>query len=222
MTGSSGTPVSAAAATEAISDPWRVLADTLYAAYKTGGMVKGGEFVAAIIDAAEAVQHHPDVELRYGSVHLALTTHSANALTEADVALANTISAIAADLGIEPLSAPPARFELGIDALDISAVKPFWKAVLGYRDEPEETSVDLADPAGILPGVWFQQMDEPRPQRNRVHVDLWVPHDVVEDRIAAAVDAGGSLVTDEFAPEWWVLADPEGNEICLCTWQNRD
>ncbi|NED69488.1 4a-hydroxytetrahydrobiopterin dehydratase, partial [Streptomyces sp. SID10244] len=117
MTGSSGTPVSAAAATEAISDPWRVLADTLYAAYKTGGMVKGGEFVAAIIDAAEAVQHHPDVELRYGSVHLALTTHSANALTEADVALANTISAIAADLGIEPLSAPPARFELGIDAL---------------------------------------------------------------------------------------------------------
>ncbi|MYR08088.1 pterin-4-alpha-carbinolamine dehydratase [Gordonia sp. SID5947] len=222
MTGSSGTPVSAAAATEALSEPWRVLADTVCAAYKTGGMVKGGEFVAKIIDAAEAVQHHPDIELRYGSVHLVLTTHSAHRLTEADVGLANTISAIAADLDLQPLPAPPARFDLAVDALDIAGVRPFWKAVLGYRDEPENPHIDLTDPAGILPGIWFQQMGEARTERNRLHVDLWVPHDVVEDRIAAAVDAGGQLVTDEFAPEWWVLADPEGNEVCLCTWQNRD
>ncbi len=222
MTGSTGTPVSAAAATEAISDPWRVLADALYAAYKTGNMVRGGEFVTRIIEAAEAVGHHPDVDLRYGSVHLVLTTHSAHALTEADVALANTIAAIALDLGLEPLAAPPARFELAIDALDIEKIRPFWKAVLGYRDEPEQTSVDLSDPAGRLPGVWFQQMDEPRPQRSRMHVDLWMPHDAVADRIAAAVDAGGQLLTDEYAPSFWVLADAEGNEICLCTWQERD
>jgi 4a-hydroxytetrahydrobiopterin dehydratase len=222
MTGSTGTPVSGAQATEALSEPWRVLADTVYAAYKTGGMVKGGEFVAKIIDAAEAVQHHPDIDLRYGSVHLALTTHSAKKLTEADVALANAIAGIAADLDLEPLPAPPGRFDLAIDALDISAIRPFWLAVLGYQDEPDNPHIDLTDPAGILPGVWFQQMDEPRPQRSRMHVDLWVPHDVVDERIVAAVDAGGTLVTDEFAPEWWVLADVEGNEICLCTWQNRD
>ncbi|MGV9712657.1 VOC family protein [Gordonia sp. NPDC003424] len=222
MTGSTGTPVSAAAATEVLSDPWRVLADTLYAAFKTGNMVRGGEFVAKIIDAAEAAGHHPDVDLRYGSVHLAVTTHSAHRLTEADVALANAIAAIATDLELAPLPAPPARFELAIDALDVAAIRPFWKAVLGYRDEPEETSVDLSDPAGILPGVWFQQMDEPRPQRSRIHVDLWVPHDVVQDRIAAALDADGQLLTDEYAPSFWVLADQEGNEICLCTWQERE
>ncbi|MEE3851534.1 VOC family protein [Gordonia sp. LSe1-13] len=222
MTGSSGTPVSAAAATEALSDPWRVMADTAYAAFRTKNMVRGGEFVAKIIEAAEAAGHHPDVELRYGSVHLALTTHSAHRLTEADVALANQISAIASDLDLEPAAAPPARFELGIDALDIDKVRPFWKAVLGYDDEPEETSMDLSDGAGILPSVWFQQMDEPRPERNRVHVDLWVPHDVVEERIVAAIGAGGSLVSDEFAPEWYVLADAEGNEICLCTWRGRE
>ncbi|WP_412753780.1 VOC family protein [Krasilnikovia sp. M28-CT-15] len=34
--------------------------------------------------------------------------------------------------------------------------------------------------------------------------------------------AGGRLVSDERAPAYWVLADPEGNKICLCTWQNRD
>ncbi|MFW0793647.1 VOC family protein [Gordonia sp. CPCC 205515] len=222
MTGSTGTPVSAAAATEALSDPWRVLAGTLYAAYKTGNMVRGGEFVAKIIDAAEAAGHHPDVELRYGSVHLALTTHSAHRLTEADVMLANALAAIAVDLDIAPLDAPPSRFELAIDALDIAKIRPFWKAVLGYQDEPEETSIDLSDPAGILPGVWFQQMGEPRPQRSRMHVDLWVPHDVIQDRIAAALDTDGQLLTDEYAPSFWVLADPEGNEICLCTWQERD
>jgi 4a-hydroxytetrahydrobiopterin dehydratase len=55
-----------------------------------------------------------------------------------------------------------------------------------------------------------------------MHVDLWLPHDVVADRMAAALDAGGRLVTDEHAPEFWVLADAEGNEICLCTWQERE
>jgi 4a-hydroxytetrahydrobiopterin dehydratase len=62
-------------------------------------------------------------------------------------------------------------------------------------------------------------MDEARPQRNRIHLDLDVAVDVVERRVADALAAGGRLVTDAFAPSWWVLADPEGNEICLCTWR---
>jgi 4a-hydroxytetrahydrobiopterin dehydratase len=70
--------------------------------------------------------------------------------------------------------------------------------------------------------VWFQQMDEPRPQRNRIHFDIDVPHDEVEERLVAALGAGGTLVSDGQAPAFWVLADAEGNEACLCTWQNRD
>ncbi|MFW0786600.1 VOC family protein [Gordonia sp. CPCC 206044] len=221
MSGSNPTPVSAAAATGEVSEPWRVLCDTLHAAYQTGNMVRGGEFVAKVIDAAEAAGHHPDIDLRYGSVHLALTTHSAHRLTDADVALANAIAAIADHMGLDATAAPPGRFEVAIDALDIARIRPFWKAVLGYRDEPEGGPVDLTDPAGILPAIWFQQMDEPRPQRSRVHVDFWVPHDLVQERVATAVEAGGHLVTDEFAPTWWVLADAEDNEICLCAWPER-
>ena len=41
--------------------------------------------------------------------------------------------------------------------------------------------------------MFFQQLDEPRQQRNRIHVDLFVPHDLAEARVAAAVAAGGSL-----------------------------
>jgi len=62
-------------------------------------------------------------------------------------------------------------------------------------------------------------MDAPRPQRNRIHIDVWVPHDQAEVRVAAAIAAGGHLVTDRYAPSWWTLADTEGNEADVCTWQ---
>lgn len=43
-----------------------------------------------------------------------------------------------------------------------------------------------------------------------------------EPRIAATIAAGGHLVTDEHAPAWWMLADAEGNEVCVSTWMGRD
>jgi 4a-hydroxytetrahydrobiopterin dehydratase len=65
-------------------------------------------------------------------------------------------------------------------------------------------------------------MDAPRPHRNRIHVDVVVPHDVAPQRLADALAAGGTLRSDREAPAFWVLADPEGNEACICTWQNRE
>ena len=49
-----------------------------------------------------------------------------------------------------------------------------------------------------------------------------VPHDQAESRVAAAIAAGGHLVSDTQAPAFWVVADAEGNEVCVCTWQDRD
>lgn len=212
--------MTAAQASAVVADPWRVIADSLRAAYRTDSMVLGAQFITKVVDAAEQADHHPDIELRYGCVYLTLTTHSAQRLTQADVALADTITEIAATMGL--VAVPPAeKFELAIDALDIAAIRPFWKTILGYRDGPNDELAELTDPGGLLPPVWFQQMEEPRPQRSRMHVDLWIPHDAVDERIAAAVAAGGRLLTDEYAPAFWVLADSEGNEICLCTWQGR-
>ncbi len=87
------------------------------------------------------------------------------------------------------------------------------------QDGPQDA---LADPAGPLPAVWFQQMDAPRPQRNRIHFDITVAHDEAEARVAAALAAGGRLVDASHARSFWVLADAEGNEACVCTWQDRD
>ena len=114
--------------------------------------------------------------------------------------------------------------EVAIDALHIAAVRPFWKAITDYVDEPgpSDLSDGLIDPFGRGPAIWFQQMDAPRPQRNRIHLDIDVPHEAALARIDAAIAAGGTLLSDEAAPAFWVLADPEGNEACICTWQGRD
>ena len=113
--------------------------------------------------------------------------------------------------------------EIGIDALDAAAIRPFWQAVLGYADEPGTGPTGgLVDPLGQGPAVWFQQMDAPRPQRNRIHLDVSVPHDEAPARIAATLAAGGTISYDAEAPAFWVLADAEGNEACITTWQGRD
>jgi 4a-hydroxytetrahydrobiopterin dehydratase len=203
---------------------WRVVLDRLHATFATGSFGAGVELVRRIGAAADAADHHPDVDLRYPAVHVALVSHDARGLTTRDVALAARISAIADELGVAGSPGAPQELEIAVDALDVPAVVPFWRAVLGYEDEPapaDDASPALVDPAGRGPAVWFQQMDAPRPQRNRIHVDVSVPHDVAEERVRAALAAGGRLVSDANAPAWWVLADPEGNEACVTTWQGR-
>jgi 4a-hydroxytetrahydrobiopterin dehydratase len=57
-------------------------------------------FVNAVADAAEAADHHPDIELRrYKRVTLTLTTHAAKAVTRRDVELASEIDRRAARIG---------------------------------------------------------------------------------------------------------------------------
>ena len=55
-----------------------------------------------------------------------------------------------------------------------------------------------------------------------MHFGCWVPADLAEARVQAALAAGGTLVTDEFAPDWWVLADREGNEADIATALGRE
>lgn len=56
----------------------------------------------------------------------------------------------------------------------------------------------------------------------QIHIDIYVPHDQAEARVAAAIAAGGHVVSDENAPGWWTLADAEGNEVDVASWPDRD
>jgi 4a-hydroxytetrahydrobiopterin dehydratase len=205
---------------------WRYALGRVEASYRCGTFVDATALAAGIAAAAERAGHHPDLDVRYPDrLHVSLTTHANDAVTNLDVDLAGEISALAAAAGAISEPSAAQALEVAIDAIDIEAVRPFWKAVLGYVEAPARPDgrvVAIVDPVRIGPAFWFQQMDEPRLQRNRIHIDVTVPHDVAEARIADALEAGGTLVSDRRARAFWILADPEGNEACICTWQDRD
>jgi len=198
---------------------WRVVRDDASTHFRTGSFAAGVALVNAIGRLADDANHHADVDLRPDGVTVRLRTESVGGLSEREVVLARQISDAARELGVPVDLTGLQIVQVAIDALVIPDVLPFWRAVLGYREVDDE---DLIDPHFQGPPLWFQQMDAPRPQRNRIHIDVYVPHDQAEARVAAAIAAGGHLVSDENAPGWWTLADAEGNEVDVASWPDRD
>ncbi len=200
---------------------WANLVGGLQTRIPTPDFATGLRLVDAIGAAAEEMDHHPDLDLRYTHVDVRLTSHDARGVTDRDVRLARTISSLGADAGLELECASVARLELGLDTPAAETVLPFWRAVLAMETVSAEGWDDeLRDPYAVLPAVWFQRSGSEEP-RQRWHPDIWLDPAQVQPRIDAALAAGGTLVSDEHAPSFWVLADPEGNKVCLCTWQER-
>jgi 4a-hydroxytetrahydrobiopterin dehydratase len=193
-------------------EDWRCLYHLASAYFRTGSLPAGialVEEIGRLVDRDE--QEHLNLDLRHAGVTVSLSRR--------DISLARRISAAARALGIPADPTAVQLINVTLDAAVASDVLPFWQALLGYRQIGDDY---LADPARRGPGFGLQPMATARPQRNRMHVDIAVPHDLAEGRIAAAVAAGGRVVSDEHAPKWWVLADPEGNEACIATWVGRE
>jgi 4a-hydroxytetrahydrobiopterin dehydratase len=206
---------------------WRYILGTVRTHVVTGSLEASADFAIRVAE-LRGSDGHVLLDLRDDRVVITVRTIEADWVMPADIELASEITHLARALGLattfdgEPR--PTQIIEIAIDALDIGAIRPFWKAVLGYVDEtaPSGAPNALIDPLFQGPAVWFQQMDAPRPQRNRIHFDVSVPHDEAQSRIAATLAAGGRITYDAEAPAFWVLADPEGNEACVTTWQGRD
>jgi hypothetical protein len=100
--------------------------------------------------------------------------------------------------------------------------------LLGYEYDPrsEDGVTDIYDPRRLNVPIFFQHIDESevarRKQRNRIHVDVYVPDDQAQARIDVALAGGGRVVYDDDAPEWWTLADPEGNEVDIAVIPGRE
>jgi 4a-hydroxytetrahydrobiopterin dehydratase len=172
--------------------------------------------VSAVGEVAEQANHHPDIDIRWRKVTFTLSTHSAGGVTDLDVQLADRILGLAAATGATVID-PPDRIEIALDALDADAIRPFWRAGLGYAEVEVDGELELHHPDGAGPVLWFQKMDPPRPGRGRFHLDVHVTAEQAPRRLEEAIAAGGRLVTDAYAPRWWVLADDEGNEMCITT-----
>ncbi len=207
---------------EAGLDDWRKLAQAMHTRYRISDFTLGAAFVTAVAEAAEAADHHPDVKMTYGVVDVSLCTHDKGYwVTQKDLDLAATISGIARDLGLDAEPAAVTQLELALDTADEDTVSPFWSALL--TGEPGNKIRDTVfDPTGRVPALWFQGTDEHERPRQRWHFDLWLAAESAEERIAAAVAAGGTVLDDGQAPAFTVLADPDGNRVCICTDIGRD
>ncbi|MFR9787464.1 VOC family protein [Streptomyces sp. MB22_4] len=196
-------------------EDWRVVGDGACAYFRSGSFAVGARFVQAIGETPGIEAGHLDVDVRQEGVTVRLVTITDDycGLTGYHVDTARRIPAVARTLGIPADPSGVQTVQVTIDALAGPEVVAFWRALLGYEARAN-SGEDLVDPRRRGAPFHFQRMDAPRPQRNRVHVDVWVPYDQAESRTAAALAAGGRLVNDADAPSNRVLADPEGNEAC--------
>ena len=89
--------------------------------------------------------------------------------------------------------------------------------MLGYDDRSTSRPTSWSTRTAHLPTLWFQATEPHETPRQRFHLDIGCRPRWPRTRIEAALAAGGTLVSDERAPAFWVLADAQGNKACVCT-----
>jgi 4a-hydroxytetrahydrobiopterin dehydratase len=209
---------------EGVND-WRLTSEGATAFFRTRSFAESARFVQAISELQGVEDHRPGIDVRRDGVTVHMITYTDDYFgpSRRDLELARQISVAARQLG---LAADPSAVQSLLiipGAPNIAQVIPFWRAVLGYVPRTDSPDEDLVDPHDRGPAFWFEQMDEPRADGGgAIHVAIWVPYEQAQARIAAALAAGGRMVRDEFAPSWWTLADPAGNEADIATTQARE
>lgn len=216
---------------EADLTDWRKLAQGLHARYEVDDFAAAARFVTAVGEAGDALGHHPRVSIGTGFVGLELVTedaiyrdddgteHVVEWVTQQDVDLARRITDLAGEHGMTADPASVTEVELGLDTARSATIAPVWAALLTGSAESQgrgSPGDEVRDATARVPNLWFEESDDLESSRQRFHVEVYVPLEVVEQRIAAAVAAGGTIVDDSDAPGLTVIADQDGNEGVLC------
>jgi len=113
-----------------------------------------------------------------------------------------------------------ARLDLVLDCSDVTKLMGFWRDALGYRVYYSDDSfVALVPEDGNASPLVLQQVPEPKVGKNRMHLDLVA--DEIEPEVARLEALGARRLHEGIQNvgdvEWVTLADPEGNEFCVCT-----
>jgi predicted enzyme related to lactoylglutathione lyase len=112
-----------------------------------------------------------------------------------------------------------ATIGLVLDCADAEALARFWSAALGYTTLGRAGDyVMLVDADGLKPKLLLQAVPEPKAAKNRMHLDIDTPDVEVE---VARLEALGARRLEaeprrEHGTNWVIMADPEGNEFCVC------
>ncbi|MFA7763304.1 VOC family protein [Streptomyces sp. NPDC048723] len=109
------------------------------------------------------------------------------------------------------------------DALDPYRVAEFWSAVTGFTMHPDDVEGDdeiMLEPGRPgVPGLLFIRVPDAKSVKNRVHLDIQPPTGTRDETVERLIGLGAKLVDDRRDADgvagWVVLADPEGNELCI-------
>jgi 4a-hydroxytetrahydrobiopterin dehydratase len=192
-------------------DAWRVLFGGAYAHWRTASLAEGVALLEAIADAVADLDRRPDVDVRPRDV-VVRTMRPDGRLDAVDVAIAQRVSTAADGLGLEADPSTLQVMNIGVAIGPDADVSPFLNAAFGYVD----FEGDCVDPYRRGIGFAFQPLD--RTGRGRTHVDVSVPAEVAEARVAAMLAAGGRMADDSHAPDWWTLASPDNHGIDIAAW----
>ena len=190
---------------------WVVLHGGAVAAFPVASLAEAARLAEAVAQVAGA-----DVILTLTDRQLTVRlTRGVFRLEEAHVEVARAVSAVARAHGAEADRSLAQEVSFAVaaqpDAIDVG----FWRAVLGYAELDYDNAVD---PLGHGSTVWMQDLDPNKSLRHAMHVDVSVAREEAENRLAAALAAGGRIVDDSTAPGAWILADRAGNKVCIAAW----
>lgn len=194
---------------------WRVVGGGTSAWFDAPSL-RAGAALAERIGELVGDRGMPDLDLRAGGVRVRIGVPGAE-LGQADVALAEVISAAARELGLVADPAGLQTMRVVVSSCDLPAVAPFWRSAFAYEPVREVaaalgiadwTEDEFGDPLRRDPAISFHRLEQPRPLRNRIHLDV--------SRPSEAVEAFKAAVGQEAYGPWGVaLADSDGNEIDL-------
>lgn len=193
---------------------WVVLHGGATAVFRTRSLASAAVLAAAIAEVPGL--EDADAVLTLGRERVSVRlSRDLWQLEAAHVELARRVSAVARNHGARADRAAVQEVQVAIaakrDAIDVG----FWRAVLGYAPMADDNAVD---PLGHGSTLWMQELDEAKPLRHAMHVDVSVAREQVAERLRAALAAGGRIVDDSHAPAHWTLADRAGNRVCICGW----
>jgi 4a-hydroxytetrahydrobiopterin dehydratase len=195
-------------------DDWVVLHGGATSVFRVGSLDKA-------IRLAEAIAKIPGLEgkgilLTIGDDFLTVRlTRDLWQLEPQHIELARAISDVAREYGALADRSAVQEVQVAIAAKQDEIDVNFWRAVLGYLPMADDNAVD---PLGHGSTVWMQEIDANKPIRHAMHIDVSVAHEQALARLQAALAAGGRIVDDSHAPEYWTLADRAGNRVCIVSW----
>ena len=194
-------------------EDWVVLHGGATALFRVESMLEAARLAEAVASDPSAP---PDMLMTVTSDRLTVRlSRDIWQLESRHVEAARVVSAIARSHRATPDRGALQEVQLAIAAQPEAVDVGFWRAVLGYAPLADDNAVD---PLGHGSTVWMQELDPEKPLQHAMHVDVSVAREHAEERLAAAVAAGGRIVDDSEAPGTWILADQAGNRVCIAAW----